>query len=85
MPPFFWARDQHRTAVIDSGLDAPHRPGMTAKYFLRRHCAPCNRIGGLNPSHLWGGWPIESGANDVPGGGAFRERGIRASACVQPG
>src|SRR3954453_24269356 len=29
----------------------------------RRHCAPCNRIGGLHPSHLWGG------GREAPGGG----------------
>src|SRR4051812_5757850 len=29
-----------------------------------------NRIGGLHPSHLWGGWHRVSGANEVSGGGA---------------
>jgi hypothetical protein len=38
----------------------------------RCHCMQYHRIGGVHPSHSWGGKSkIVSGANDVQGGGLF--------------
>jgi hypothetical protein len=36
----------------------------------RRHCARYNRIGGVHPSHLWGGKAHRERSERLPGGGA---------------